>query len=39
MGLDSIRKAVSMTQDDAEIAVIVGDSGTGKSTALRTYAD
>jgi DNA transposition AAA+ family ATPase len=36
--LDSVRKAVSMTQDDADIAVIVGDSGTGKTTALRAYA-
>jgi DNA transposition AAA+ family ATPase len=36
--LDSVRKAVMMAQDDADIAVIVGDSGTGKTTALRTYA-
>jgi DNA transposition AAA+ family ATPase len=36
--LDSVRKAVSMAQDDADIAVIVGDSGTGKTTALRSYA-
>ena len=36
--LDSIRKAVTMTQDDRDIAVIVGDSGTGKTTALRAYA-
>jgi DNA transposition AAA+ family ATPase len=37
--LDSIRKAVSMAQDDGDIAVIVGDSGTGKTTALRAYAE
>jgi DNA transposition AAA+ family ATPase len=36
--LDSIRKAVTMAQDDRDIAVIVGDSGTGKTTALRAYA-
>jgi DNA transposition AAA+ family ATPase len=36
--LDSIRKAVTMAQDDADIAVIAGDSGTGKTTALRAYA-
>jgi DNA transposition AAA+ family ATPase len=36
--LDSVRKAVAMAQDDRDIAVIVGDSGTGKTTALRNYA-
>ena len=36
--LDSIRKAVTMARDDRDIAVIVGDSGTGKTTALRAYA-
>ena len=36
--LDSVRKAAAMAQDEADIAVIVGDSGTGKTTALRTYA-
>lgn len=36
--LDSVRKAAAMAQDDADIAVIVGDSGTGKTTALRAYA-
>jgi DNA transposition AAA+ family ATPase len=36
--LDSVRKAVTMAQDDRDIAVIVGDSGTGKTTALRAYA-
>jgi DNA transposition AAA+ family ATPase len=36
--LDSVRKAAGMAQDDSDIAVIVGDSGTGKTTALRNYA-
>jgi DNA transposition AAA+ family ATPase len=36
--LDSIRKAITMAQDDRDISVIVGDSGTGKTTALRAYA-
>ncbi|MDR0557931.1 MAG: AAA family ATPase [Treponema sp.] len=36
--LDSIRKAAGMAQDDSDIAVIIGDSGTGKTTALRGYA-
>jgi DNA transposition AAA+ family ATPase len=36
--LDSVRKAATMAQDEADIAVIVGDSGTGKTTALRKYA-
>ena len=36
--LDSVRKAVTMAQDDQDIAVIVGESGTGKTTALRSYA-
>jgi ABC-type ATPase with predicted acetyltransferase domain len=35
--LDSVRKAVAMAQDDADIAVVVDDSGTGKTTALRAY--
>jgi DNA transposition AAA+ family ATPase len=36
--LDSVRKAAAMAQDEADIAVIIGDSGTGKTTALRAYA-
>jgi DNA transposition AAA+ family ATPase len=36
--LDSVRKAAGMAQDGSDIAVIVGDSGTGKTTALRSYA-
>jgi DNA transposition AAA+ family ATPase len=35
--LDQVRRAVSIAQDDADIAVIVGDAGTGKTTALRRY--
>ena len=35
--LDQVRKAASMAQDEADIAVIVGDAGTGKTTALRRY--
>ncbi|MDR3302073.1 MAG: AAA family ATPase, partial [Spirochaetaceae bacterium] len=36
--LDSMRKALMLAQDEGDIAVIVGDSGTGKTTALHTYA-
>jgi DNA transposition AAA+ family ATPase len=36
--MDSMRKALMMAQDEGDIAVIVGDSGTGKTTALRAYA-
>lgn len=36
--LNSIRKALSIAQDEADIAVIVGEAGTGKTTALRNYA-
>jgi DNA transposition AAA+ family ATPase len=36
--LDSMRKALTMAQDESDIAVIVGDAGTGKTTALRAYA-
>lgn len=35
--LDQVRRAASIAQDDADIAVIVGDAGTGKTTALRRY--
>jgi DNA transposition AAA+ family ATPase len=37
--LDSIRNGISITQDERDIAVIVGDSGTGKTTALRTVVN
>ncbi len=37
--LNSIRKALILAQDESDIAVIVGDAGTGKTTALRAYAE
>lgn len=37
--LEQIRKAVTIAQDDRDIAVIVGEAGTGKTTALRWYQD
>jgi len=36
--LAKIRRAVTIAQDEADIAVVIGDSGTGKTTALRMYA-
>jgi DNA transposition AAA+ family ATPase len=36
--LEKIRKAITIAQDEGDIAVIVGESGTGKTTALRQYA-
>jgi DNA transposition AAA+ family ATPase len=36
--LESIRSAVNIAQDERDIAVIVGGSGTGKTTALRAVA-
>jgi DNA transposition AAA+ family ATPase len=35
--IEQIRRAIITAQDDADIAVIVGDAGTGKTTALRQY--
>ena len=35
--IDQVRRAVSIAQDEADIAVIVGDAGTGKTTAIRRY--
>lgn len=35
--MEQIRTAITMAQDEACIAVIVGDSGTGKTTAVRQY--
>jgi DNA transposition AAA+ family ATPase len=32
-----IRKAIALAHDEADIAVIVGDAGTGKTTAIRQY--
>ena len=37
--LARIRRAVTVAQDEADIAVITGDAGTGKTTALRQYAE
>lgn len=36
--INQVRRAASIAQDEADIAVIVGDAGTGKTTALRRYA-
>jgi len=36
--LEKIRKAITIAQDEGDIAVIVGESGTGKTTALHQYA-
>jgi DNA transposition AAA+ family ATPase len=35
--IEQIRRAIITAQDDADIAVVVGDAGTGKTTALRRY--
>jgi len=35
--MEQVRRAATIAQDDADIAVIVGDAGTGKTTALRRY--
>jgi DNA transposition AAA+ family ATPase len=35
--VEQIRRAIAIAQDDADIAVIVGDAGTGKTTALKQY--
>jgi DNA transposition AAA+ family ATPase len=32
-----IRKAIALAHDEADIAVIVGEAGTGKTTAIRQY--
>jgi len=36
--LEKIRRAVTIAQDEGDIAVVIGDSGSGKTTALRQYA-
>ena len=36
--LEKIRRAITIAQDEGDIAVVVGDSGTGKTTSLRQYA-
>lgn len=35
--LKSIGKALTIAQDEGDIALIVGEAGTGKTTALRSY--
>ena len=37
--LEKIRRAASVAQDEGDIAVVIGDSGSGKTTALRQYAE
>jgi DNA transposition AAA+ family ATPase len=36
--MEQVRRAVAIAQDEADIAVIIGEAGTGKTTALRQYA-
>jgi DNA transposition AAA+ family ATPase len=36
--MEQIRRAITIAQDEADIAVIIGEAGTGKTTALRQYA-
>jgi len=36
--LAKIRKAVTIAQDEADVAVVIGEAGSGKTTALRQYA-
>jgi DNA transposition AAA+ family ATPase len=35
--LKKMRKAIAMAQDEADIAVITGEAGSGKTTAMRQY--
>ena len=35
--LEKVRRAITIAQDEADIAVIIGEAGTGKTTALRQY--
>jgi DNA transposition AAA+ family ATPase len=35
--MEQVRRAVTIAQDEADIAVIIGEAGTGKTTALRQY--
>ena len=35
--IDQMRKAIALAHDEGDIAVIVGDAGTGKTTAIRQY--
>ena len=36
--MEQVRRALTIAQDEADIAVIIGEAGTGKTTALRQYA-
>ena len=36
--LEKIRRAITIAQDEGDIAVVIGEAGTGKTTALRQYA-
>jgi DNA transposition AAA+ family ATPase len=36
--MEQVRRAVAIAQDEADIAVVIGEAGTGKTTALRQYA-
>jgi DNA transposition AAA+ family ATPase len=36
--MEQVRRACAAAQDEADIAVIIGAAGTGKTTALRQYA-
>jgi DNA transposition AAA+ family ATPase len=36
--MEQVRRAIAIAQDEASIAVIIGEAGSGKTTALRQYA-
>jgi DNA transposition AAA+ family ATPase len=36
--MDKIMRAITVAHDEADIAIVVGDAGSGKTTALRQYA-
>jgi DNA transposition AAA+ family ATPase len=36
--MEQVRRAIAIAQDEATIAVIIGEAGTGKTTSLRQYA-
>jgi DNA transposition AAA+ family ATPase len=35
--MEQVRRAITIAQDETDIAVIIGEAGTGKTTALRQY--
>ena len=37
--MEQVRRAITIAQDEADIAVIIGDAGSGKTTALRQYVN